>query len=86
MARKDRVDRSHFGVTRVEEKRNITTGRSTPIRFTAEEIDQLDLLVEKIQKKIPQKKISKSKVLRASVYLQGDKRIAELIKSIKENV
>lgn len=86
MARKDRKNRLHSGVTRVEEKRNTTTGRSTPIRFTAEETDQLDLLVEKVQQKIPQKKISKSKILRASVYLQTDEQIAALIESIKENV
>ena len=84
MARKDRKA-AH--VTRVEENRNTTTGQTTNTRFTPLEQDGIDLLVEKVQSAIHNKKISRSKVLRSLCYLHEDKMLVnKLVKSIRENL
>jgi hypothetical protein len=83
MARSDRVKK---GITKVIEKRNITTGKQMNIRFTSLDDDALDLLLEKVQVALPQKNITKSKVLRAVGYLnQDDVFINKIIHSIKNN-
>ncbi|MFI0489709.1 MAG: hypothetical protein ACH344_10665 [Yersinia sp. (in: enterobacteria)] len=69
MSRSDRVTK---GVTRVVEKRNITTGRQMNLRLTALDDDALSILVEKLQEIIPQKNISRSRALRAVGYLNDD--------------
>ena len=82
MSRKERINRK---VTRVEEERNITTGRLTPIRFTKHEEDALDNLTSLVQAKLTNKKISKSKVLRAVTYIEDDFFIESIVNSIKNN-
>ena len=82
MSRKDRVNKN---VTRVEEQKNTTTNRMTPIRFTIREEQLLEDLTGKIQERLPSKNISKSKVLRAVTYIQDESFIDFIVESIKEN-
>lgn len=80
MSRSDRVTK---GVTRVIEKRNITTGRQMNLRLTGLDDDALSILVEKIQEIVPQKNISRSRVLRAVGYLSDDE---YFLKTLAESV
>lgn len=83
MSRRDRVTK---GVTRVVEKRNITTGRQMNLRLTGLDDDALSILVEKLQEIIPQKNISRSRVLRAVGYLCYDDILLEkLAESVIKN-
>jgi hypothetical protein len=82
MARKDRVNKK---VTRVEEERNITTGRLTSIRFTQREDDLFDTLISLVQEKLPNKKISKSRVIRSISYIEDESFIDSIVQSIKNN-
>ena len=75
MARSDRITK---GVTRVAEKRNITTGRQMNLRLTGLDDDALSILVEKMQELLPQKNITRSRVLRAACYLDDDKMLQKL--------
>lgn len=85
MARKDRTDRKHTGVTTVVDKKNVTTGKSLPIRMTQVELDELDNLTEKVQALMPNKKISRSRVLRSLVHIQNDAHLKRIVNSIMEN-
>lgn len=82
MGRSDRIAK---GVTRVVERRNITTGRQMNLRLTGLDDDALSMLVEKVQEKLPQKNITRSRVLRAACYLDDDKLIQKLAKLLVEN-
>jgi hypothetical protein len=85
MARKDRVDRKHTGVTSVEENKNVTTGKRLPLRMTQFELDELYVLTEKIQELMPLKKVSRSRVMRAMVYIQDEEQLNKIVESITEN-
>jgi len=83
MSRSDRVTK---GVTRVVEKRNITTGRQMNLRLTGLDDDALSILVDKVQEIVPQKNISRSRVLRAVGYLSDDPDfLAKLADSVVNN-
>ncbi|MEN4771339.1 hypothetical protein [Duffyella gerundensis] len=82
MARSDRIAK---GVTRVTERRNITTGRQMNLRLTGLDDDALSMLVEKVQEKLPQKNITRSRVLRAACYLEDDKLVDQLAQLLIEN-
>ncbi|HBS0497624.1 MULTISPECIES: hypothetical protein [Erwiniaceae] len=82
MARSDRIAK---GVTRVTERRNITTGKQMNLRLTGLDDDALSMLVEKVQEKLPQKNITRSRVLRAACYLEDDKFIEKLAQLLIEN-
>lgn len=82
MSRSDRVAK---GVTRVTERRNITTGRQMNLRLTGLDDDALSLLVDKVQEKLPQKNVTRSRVLRAACYLDDDKLIQKLAQLLIEN-
>lgn len=82
MARSDRIAK---GVTRVTERRNITTGKQMNLRLTGLDDDALSMLVEKVQEKLPQKNITRSRVLRAACYLEDDKFIEKLSQLLVEN-
>ncbi|MDK4219055.1 hypothetical protein [Pantoea agglomerans] len=82
MARSDRIAK---GVTRVTERRNITTGKQMNLRLTGLDDDALSMLVEKVQEKLPQKNITRSRVLRAACYLEEDKFIEKLAQLLVEN-
>ncbi|MGY8619950.1 hypothetical protein [Pantoea agglomerans] len=82
MARSDRIAK---GVTRVTERRNITTGKQMNLRLTGLDDDALSMLVEKVQEKLPQKNITRSRVLRAACYLEDDKLIEKLSQLLVEN-
>ena len=82
MARSDRIAK---GVTRVSERRNITTGKQMNLRLTGLDDDALSMLVEKVQEKLPQKNITRSRVLRAACYLEDDKFIEMLAQLLIEN-
>lgn len=82
MARSDRITK---GVTRVAEKRNITTGRQMNLRLTGLDDDALSMLVEKMQELLPQKNITRSRVLRAACYLDEDKMLQKLANLLIEN-
>ncbi|MGP6489450.1 hypothetical protein [Duffyella gerundensis] len=82
MARSDRIAK---GVTRVTERRNITTGKQMNLRLTGFDDDALSMLVEKVQEKLPQKNITRSRVLRAACYLEDDKFIEKLAQLLVEN-
>jgi len=82
VARSDRIAK---GVTRVTERRNITTGKQMNLRLTGLDDDALSMLVEKVQEKLPQKNITRSRVLRAACYLEDDKFIGKLAQLLVEN-
>jgi len=82
VARSDRIAK---GVTRVTERRNITTGKQMNLRLTGLDDDALSMLVEKVQEKLPQKNITRSRVLRAACYLEDDKFIEKLSLLLIEN-
>lgn len=82
MARSDRIAK---GVTRVTERRNITTGKQMNLRLTGLDDDALSMLVEKVQEKLPQKNITRSRVLRAACYPEDDKFIEKLAQLLVEN-
>lgn len=83
MSRSDRITK---GVTRVVEKRNITTGKQMNLRMTNLDEDALSILIDKIQEIVPQKNISKSRVLRAVGYLNDDiNLVKKLAKSVVKN-
>ncbi|SUC48895.1 hypothetical protein [Pantoea agglomerans] len=82
MARSDRIAK---GVTRVTERRNITTGKQMNLRLTGLDDDALSMLVEKVQEKLPQKNITRSRVLRAACYLEDDNFIEKLAQLLVEN-
>ncbi|WP_099351007.1 hypothetical protein [Erwinia amylovora] len=82
MARSDRITK---GVTRVAEKRNITTGRQMNLRLTGLDDDALSMLVEKMQELLPQKNITRSRVLRAACYLDDEKMLQKLANLLIEN-
>lgn len=83
MSRSDRITK---GVTRVVEKRNITTGKQMNLRMTNLDEDALSIMIDKIQEIVPQKNISKSRVLRAVGYLNDDiNLVKKLAKSVINN-
>jgi len=82
VARSDRITK---GVTRVTEKRNITTGRQMNLRLTGLDDDALSILVEKMQEQLPQKNITRSRVLRAACYLEDEKLIQKLAQLLIAN-
>lgn len=86
MARSDRVAGKGKGVTRVTEKRNITTGKQMNLRLTGLDEDALSILVEKVQDQLINKNISRSRVLRAVGYMHDDQLLLEkLCRSVIEN-
>lgn len=85
MARKDRTDLKHTGVTSVTEKKNTTTGKRLPLRMTQIELDELDILTEKIQALMPNKNVSRSRVLRSLVHIQNEAHLKRIVISINEN-
>lgn len=54
-------------------------------RLTGLDDDALSMLVEKVQEKLPQKNITRSRVLRAACYLDDDKLIQKLAQLLVEN-
>ncbi|HGJ5899700.1 hypothetical protein [Arsenophonus apicola] len=80
MSRSDRITK---GVTRVVEKRNITTGKQMNLRMTNLDEDALSIMIDKIQEIVPQKNISKSRILRAVGYLNDD---VNLVKKLAKSV
>lgn len=82
MARSDRIAK---GVTRVTERRNITTGKQMNLRLTGLDDDALSILVEKIQERLPNKNITRSRVVRAACYIEDDKLIDKLAQLLIEN-
>ncbi|HGJ5890486.1 MAG TPA: hypothetical protein ACHBZA_03800 [Arsenophonus apicola] len=83
MSRSDRITK---GVTRVVEKRNITTGKQMNLRMTNLDEDALSIMIDKIQEIVPQKNISKSRILRAVGYLNDDiNLVKKLAKSVINN-
>lgn len=82
MARSDRIAK---GVTRVTERRNITTGKQMNLRLTGLDDDALSILVERIQEKLPNKNITRSRVVRAACYIEDDKLIDKLAQLLVEN-
>ena len=85
MARKDRKDLKHSGVTTVTINKNTTTGKTFPLRLTDHERDELEMLKEKVQALMPNKKISLSRVMRAVVYIQNESQVKKIVESIKDN-
>jgi len=55
------------------------------LRLTGLDDDALSMLVEKVQEKLPQKNITRSRVLRAACYLEDDKFIEKLAQLLVEN-
>jgi len=82
VARSDRIAK---GVTRVTERRNITTGKQMNVRLTGLDDDALSILVEKIQERLPNKNITRSRVVRAACYIEDDKLIDKLAQLLVEN-
>ncbi|KIC88486.1 MULTISPECIES: hypothetical protein [Enterobacterales] len=82
MARSDRIAK---GVTRVTERRNITTGKQMNLRLTGLDDDALSILVERIQERLPNKNITRSRVVRAACYIEDDKLIDKLAQLLVEN-
>ena len=82
MARSDRIAK---GVTRVTERRNITTGKQMNLRLTGLDDDALSILVERIQERLPNKNITRSRVVRAACYIEDDNLIDKLAQLLVEN-
>jgi len=82
VARSDRITK---GVTRVTERRNITTGKQMNLRLTGLDDDALSILVERIQERLPNKNITRSRVVRAACYIEDDKLIDKLAQLLVEN-
>lgn len=82
MARSDRIAK---GVTRVTERRNITTGKQMNLRLTGLDDDALSILVERIQERLPNKNVTRSRVVRAACYIEDDKLIEKLAQLLVEN-
>ena len=82
MGRSDRIAK---GVTRVTERRNITTGKQMNLRLTGLDDDALSILVERIQERLPNKNITRSRVVRAACYIEDDKLIDKLAQLLVEN-
>ncbi|MEN4669098.1 hypothetical protein ABEG72_23040 [Pantoea agglomerans] len=82
MARSDRIAK---GVTRVTERRNITTGKQMNLRLTGLDDDALSILVERIQERLPNKNVTRSRVVRAACYIEDDKFIDKLAQLLVEN-
>ena len=82
MARSDRIAK---GVTRVTERRNITTGKQMNLRLTGLDDDALSILVERIQERLPNKNVTRSRVVRAACYIEDDKFIEKLAQLLVEN-
>jgi hypothetical protein len=82
VARSDRIAK---GVTRVTERRNITTGKQMNLRLTGLDDDALSILVERIQERLPNKNITRSRVVRAACYIEDDKLIDKLAQLLVEN-
>lgn len=82
MARSDRIAK---GVTRVTERRNITTGKQMNLRLTGLDDDALSILVERVQERLPNKNITRSRIVRAACYIEDDKLIDKLAQLLVEN-
>lgn len=68
-----------------EVNKNVTTGKSLPLRMTQYEMDELDKLTKKVQELMPMKKVSRSRIMRALVHIQDKTQLKKIIKSINEN-
>lgn len=68
-----------------KENKNVTTGKRLPLRMTQFELDELDILTQKVQDLMPRKKVSRSRVMRAVVHIQDSAQLKKIIKSINEN-
>lgn len=55
------------------------------LRLTGLDDDALSILVEKIQKRLPNKNITRSRVVRAACYIEDDKLIDKLAQLLVEN-
>ncbi|MGK3116349.1 hypothetical protein [Candidatus Pantoea formicae] len=55
------------------------------LRLTGLDDDALSMLVEKMQELLPQKNITRSRVLRAACYLDDDKMLQKLANLLIEN-
>lgn len=86
MARSDRVADKGKGITRVEERRNITTGNAISVRLTGFDDDAMNILVDMVQAAAPNKTINRSRIIRAVGYLNDDPAfIKKIINSINKN-
>lgn len=87
MARKDRADLKHKGVTSVGVNRDTTTGQRREIRMTLQERDNLAAMVDALQDKMPNKKVTVNGVVRSFTYLMDDSpTLNKLAKSFKDNL
>lgn len=55
------------------------------LRLTGLDDDALSILVEKIQERLPNKNITRSRVVRAACYIEDDKLIDKLAQLLVEN-
>ncbi|MFS1877498.1 hypothetical protein [Enterovibrio norvegicus] len=69
----------------MRENKNTTTGKRLPLRMTTQEIENLDELVDLVQKIIPNKRVNRSRILRAMTFLSNDQQVKKIAKSIVEN-
>lgn len=86
MSRSDRVAGKGKGITRVEEKRNRTTGNAISVRLTGLDDDAMNILVDMVQAAAPNKTINRNRIIRAVGYLNDDPAfIKKIINSINKN-
>ncbi len=64
--------------------RNITSGRRLAFRITDNERAALTKLVLLLQKKVPERNITASRVLRATARMEGAAAIRVLVKALRE--
>ncbi len=64
--------------------KNITTGRKIAFRLTDNERAALAKLVLLLQKKVPERNITASRVLRATARMEGAAAIRVLVKALRE--
>ena len=69
---------------RQAKNKHITTGRKIAFRITDHERTRLTNLVELLQKKIPDRNITASRVLRATARMEGAAALRVLVKALRE--
>ncbi len=70
------------GITSRSKDLNVTTGRRFSVRLTDNEKVALQCLVTEMRKRLPKKRITMSRVLRATTHLEGEQALRALAKAV----
>ena len=76
--------KANRGITSIAKNLNTTTGRSFSLRLTDNEKIALAALVRDVQEELPNKRVTMSRVLRATAHLEGSQAMRALVKAVCE--